>query len=153
MDVRIRPLIEQDAYTSVKWRNIPDIWIHTKFKADHEITLENELEWIRKVISEKDSRRFAIMAMDNYVGNIYLTGIRDGTAEYHIFIGEKDFWGKGVARKASELLISHARNDLHLRYIQLLVKEDNRTAIFLYKSLGFTLCGNENEFLKMRLDL
>jgi diamine N-acetyltransferase len=45
-------------------------------------------------MAEKDSRRFAILADDTYVGNIYLTDINDKTAEYHIFIGGKTFGAK-----------------------------------------------------------
>ena len=49
MNVRIRPLKEQDAYTSVKWRNDPEVFKFTGNIYNHEITIDNELEWIRKV--------------------------------------------------------------------------------------------------------
>jgi RimJ/RimL family protein N-acetyltransferase len=153
MKVSIEPLREEHAYTSVKWRNIPDLWIHTKFTATREITLGDELDWIRKVTADESSRRFAILADGVYVGNIYLTDIHKAVGEYHIFIGEKSYWGKGIAREASNLLISYAQDQLHLKAIELGVKEDNVAAFRLYKSLGFKLIGEDKGFTRMRLKL
>lgn len=154
MNVRIRPLEEQDAYTSVEWRNDPEIWGFTKFSANREITISDELAWIRGVMADESSRRFAILADESYIGNIYLTDIKDGTGEYHIFIGDKDYWGKGIARKASQLIIDYGRNVLHLSSIELGAKEANRGAYHLYETLGFKKIGTDSEgFTRMALDL
>ena len=93
MNVTIRPLQEEDAYTSVIWRNDPDVFKFTGNTYNHEITIDSELNWIRKVINNADEYRCAILANDIYVGNIYLTNIKQGKAEYHIFLGNKEFWG------------------------------------------------------------
>lgn len=99
MNVTIRPLVEEDAYTSVKWRNDPEVFKFTGNTYKHEITIGNELEWIRKVIANTNDYRCAILVDEVYVGNIYLTDIQEGKAHYHIFIGNKNYWGKGVAKK------------------------------------------------------
>lgn len=153
MNVTIRPLEENDAYTSVKWRNIPEIWKYTAYKWTHKITIEDELQWIRKVIADPTGKRFAILADGTYVGNVYLTNIKDGVGEYSIFIGNKNYWGKGVARKASEQIISYARDVLHLRAVILGVREDNLAAFHLYGSLGFKRTGKDEIFVWMRLEL
>lgn len=153
MEISIRPLEERDAYTSVKWRNIPDLWTHTTFKATRTISIEDELTWIRKVITSPRDARFAIMADEVYVGNIYLTDIHDGVGEYHIFIGEKEYWGKGIAKKASLLLIEYARNR-GLKGIYLEVKQENAGAYHLYEKLGFRKTEVlESGFTAMKLDL
>lgn len=153
MKVNIRPLEINDAYKSVIWRNIPEIWVYTNFSADKEITIEDELSWIKKVIKDETCRRFAIEADDVYIGNIYLTNIRRYTGEYHIFIGDKDYWGKGVAAKASKLIIDYAQDNLDLKTITLAVKSENTAAVMLYNKLGFKYVGIENDFMKMELDL
>jgi diamine N-acetyltransferase len=153
MNITIRPLEENDAYTSVNWRNMPELWTYTTFKADREIVIDDELKWIRAVIKDPTSARFAIMADDVYVGNIYLTGLTEDSGEYHIFIGNKEYWGKGIARKASELIIEYGRKKLGLKTIILGVKPDNAAAFHLYKSLGFTQTGEEDGFTRMKLDL
>lgn len=153
MEIKIRPLEENDAYTSVQWRNIPDLWTHTTFKATHEITIEDELTWIKKVTSNPNDARFAITADEKYIGNIYLTDIHDGVGEYHIFIGEKEYWGKGIARQASMQLIEYA-NQRSLKGIYLEVKEDNLGAYHLYETLGFKKIKRlDSGFTSMKLDL
>lgn len=154
MNITIRPLEENDAYTSVKWRNIPEIWELTGSRPDHTISIQEELEWIRKVIQDKTCRRFAIIADDEYVGNIYLTNIKYKTAEYHIFIGNKDYWGKGIAGKATELIIKFGKDKLGLDAIYLSVNKDNAAAVHLYEKFGFKKTEDEsNNFIKMRLEL
>lgn len=150
--VKIRPLIEEDAYTSVKWRNIAKIWQYTAYKLTRTITIEDELNWIQKVISDPHGKRFAILADDVYVGNIYLTNIKDGIGEYSIFIGDKNYWGKGIARKASEQVIAFGRDKLKLKAIVLGVREDNIAAMHLYESLGFKRTGKDEKFTLMKLD-
>jgi diamine N-acetyltransferase len=135
-NVTIRPLEEEDARTSFKWRNIPEVWKLTDAAWSREITYEDELSWIRKVMADPSGRRFAIIADGQYVGNIYLTDIDGKTAQYHIFIGEREQWGKGIARAASQQILDYAR-DLGLATVWLSVKKQNPAAIAVYRELGF----------------
>ena len=137
MKVIIRPLIEEDAYTSVKWRNDPDVFLYTGNTYKHEIKIENELEWIRKVTTNPNDYRCAIIADGVYVGNIYLTDIDETSAHYHIFIGNKEYWGRGVAKQASLLILDYAFNTLKLQSVLLRVRKENVSAYMLYKKLGF----------------
>lgn len=151
MDVRIRPLKEEDAYTSVKWRNDKDVFKYTGNTYDHEITLDSELEWIRRVIAKEDDYRCAILADDVYVGNIYLTDITKKSAAYHIFIGNKEYWGKGIAKTASELILDYAFIVLSLETVQLKVHKENKTALSLYHKLGFQEKFSDAKFISMEL--
>ena len=149
MQVTIRPLIENDAYTSVKWRNDPEVFKYTGNTYAHEITIESELAWIRKVIANPHDYRCAIIVDDVYVGNIYLTDISDGVAHYHIFIGDKSYWGKGVAKLASLQIIEYGFRTLKLNKIILRVKCMNLSAINLYKALGFREVQSDGEWIMM----
>ena len=137
MNVRIRPLKEQDAYTSVKWRNDPEVFKFTGNIYNHEITIDNELEWIRKVTANPTDYRCATLVDEVYVGNIYLTDIKEGTAHFHIFIGDKSYWGKGVAKRASLLILEYAFNVLNIKEVLLRVRNVNTSAYNLYLRLGF----------------
>ncbi len=151
MEIRIRPLRIEDAYTSVRWRNDKDVFKYTGNTYDHEITLESELEWIKRVTAKADDYRCAILADDTYVGNIYLTDISKQSATYHIFIGNKGYWGKGVARKASELILHYAFSILGLETVNLKVHKENIAALSLYRKLGFQKKASEAKFLCMEL--
>lgn len=108
MRITIRPLKNEDAYTSVKWINAPEVFKYTGNTYDHIISVDSELNWIQKVINNSNEYHCAILADEVYVGNVYLTDKTNEKTDYHIFIGEKDYWGKGIARKASELIIDYA---------------------------------------------
>ncbi len=139
MDIYIRPLKKEDALTSFRWRNNPDIWKFTGSKPDKIITPEIELNWIQKVLKEKDSKRFAICLKENnkYIGNVQLTNIRNRTAEFHIFIGEQEFWGKGIGTETTKLLLKYAFEELNLKQIYLYVNPKNIAAIKSYEKCGF----------------
>lgn len=151
MQVAIRPLKEEDAYTSVKWRNDPEVFKYTGNTYAHEITIESELTWIRKVMANPNDYRCAIIADGVYVGNIYLTEIEDGEAHYHIFIGNKSYWGKGVAKMASKLIIEYGFRELNLNHITLRVKKENISACYLYKSLGFREVKSADDWSTMQI--
>lgn len=150
MKVEIRPLKIEDAYTSYHWRNDKEVFKLTGTIYSNEITLDMELAWIKKVIRNKDEYRCAIIADNNYVGNIYLTDITKETANIHIFIGDRNLYGKGVGRKASELILDYAKSTLRLKAINMDVREENIASITLYTKLGFKMTDNTgNGFLKM----
>ena len=155
MQVEIRPLKKDDAYISYLWRNNPEIWKYTGSKPDKEITIELELQWIKSVIKKDNEKRFAIIADKVYVGNIQLTNITTDRAEFHIFIGDINYWGKGVASKAMDLLLDYAKEQLKLQYIYLSVHPDNKKGIILYKNKGFEIVGYEriSNFIKMKKNL
>lgn len=155
MNIFIRPLRIEDAYTSVHWRNDPEVFKYTGNKYDHEITIKSELNWISKVIQNVNEYRCAIIADGEYVGNIYLTNIKEKQAEYHIFLGNKEYWGKGVASNASRLIIEYGFKELGLSRINLNVDPENHSAISLYKHLGFKSCESEeypkSKFIRMSI--
>jgi RimJ/RimL family protein N-acetyltransferase len=152
MNVRIRPLSENDAYISVHWRNAPEIWQLTGSRPDKLITVDDEIAWIRHAMSDASGRRYAIIADERYVGNIYITDIAERTGEYHIFIGETGQWGRGIGRQASKCLFEEARR-LGLVRLRLRVKEGHLVAVTLYESLGFTASGKDGDDLLMEIDL
>lgn len=151
MKVEIRPLREDDAYVSYKWRNDSSVFKYTCNTYDHEITLESELAWIQRVMNNPDDYRCAIEVEGIYVGNIYLTDIANKEANYHIFIGDRNYWGKGVAKKASQLLVKYGFETLHLERINLQMRPKNLAAYHLYLNLGFKEIERSDELVSMTL--
>jgi len=69
----------------------------------------------------------------------------NGSALYHITIGEKDAWGRGYGTEATRLMLRHAFETLNLHRIALSVFEFNERAIRSYRSCGFTIEGRSRE--------
>lgn len=150
-NILIRPLERNDAKTSFHWRNDPEVWKYTGNKPDRYITEDIEAEWIEKVTNEKNSKRFAIICELQYIGNIQLTNISASNAEFHIFIGNKEFWGKGVSQLATYQILYYAKEVLKISEIYLSVKPDNLAAINSYKRNNFTVVEENSDVVKMSI--
>ena len=147
----LRTLVIEDAKTSWKWRNDPEIWIYTGYKPDVYVDEKIESAWLSEKILETDSKRFAIIFEDVYVGNIQLTNIVENeNAQLHVFIGEKDYWNKGIALEAIYQIIIYASKDLELKEIYLFVNPNHKIAIHLYEKIGFTQVDGT---IKMKINL
>jgi RimJ/RimL family protein N-acetyltransferase/glycosyltransferase involved in cell wall biosynthesis len=149
--VLIRPLQIEDASISWKWRNDPVVWKYTGSKPNIKVTEEIEKRWLEEKLNESDSFRFAITVDDLYVGNIQLTNVVEKqSAEYHIFIGDTNYWGKGIANLATKQIVRFAANILSLKELYLFVNPSNQGAIKVYEKSGFKSINNQ---IEMHLNL
>jgi RimJ/RimL family protein N-acetyltransferase len=69
----------------------------------------------------------------------------NGSALYHITIGERDAWGHGYGTEATQLMVDHAFGTLGLHRIALFVFEFNERAIRAYRRAGFVVEGRSRE--------
>lgn len=69
----------------------------------------------------------------------------NGSALYHITIGEKDVWGQGYGSEATQLMLDHAFGVLGLHRVALFVFEFNERAIRAYRRCGFVIEGRSRE--------
>ncbi|HET7169912.1 MAG TPA: GNAT family protein, partial [Candidatus Limnocylindrales bacterium] len=69
----------------------------------------------------------------------------NGSALYHITIGEKDAWGQGFGTEATQLMLDHAFGVLGLHRVALFVFEFNERAIRAYQRCGFVVEGRSRE--------
>ncbi len=149
--VYLRPLKPEDAGTSWRWRNNPNIWLYTKFRPPGIISAEMEASWLSNCLQRSNEHRFAICLEEThqYVGNIQLINIRDQQGEFHVFIGEENCWNKGIARKAGVLLLEFAFEQLKLETVVLQVHPENKAAIAVYEKIGFCQTGMDDDFIEM----
>jgi RimJ/RimL family protein N-acetyltransferase len=86
-------------------------------------------------------------ATDRLIGSCAFSQLdgENGSAMYHITIGEKDTWGRGYGTEATRLMLDHAFGTLGLHRIGLTVFEFNERAIRAYRACGFILEGRARE--------
>ena len=150
----LRPLTITDSNISYQWRNDPAIWKFTPFKPSSVITPEIETKWLADALEREDQKRFAICLKKTgrYIGNVQLIKIQNGEAEFHLFIGETDCWGKGLGELALILMLNYAFVELQLKNVMLQVHKDNVPAIKIYKRQGFKVVGYKDDYLEMVLN-
>lgn len=138
-DIFLRKLERNDALTSRHWRNDPDVWKYTGSSPDRYITEDIELQWIDRVLTDNTRRVFAICLEKNaqYIGNVQVTNIMNNEAHFHIFIGNKSFWGKGIGTAATTQMLKIAKDELHLSKLKLRVNPANTAARKIYLKVGF----------------
>jgi RimJ/RimL family protein N-acetyltransferase len=88
-----------------------------------------------------------VRADDRLIGTCALSQMDsdNGSALFHITIGEKDTWGRGYGTAATQLMIDHAFGALGLHRIGLTVFSFNERAIRSYRSCGFLVEGRARE--------
>jgi RimJ/RimL family protein N-acetyltransferase len=86
-------------------------------------------------------------ATDRLVGTCAFSQLdaENGSALYHITIGEADAWGRGLGTEATQLMVDHAFGTLGLHRIALYVFEFNVRAIRAYQRCGFVIEGRSRE--------
>ena len=84
---------------------------------------------------------------DRLIGTCALSQLDadNGSALFHITIGETDAWGRGYGTEATRLIVGHAFDVLGLHRIGLSVFAFNERAIRSYRSVGFTVEGRARE--------
>ena len=80
---------------------------------------------------------------DTLIGNVGLINVNHihKTSEIGIFIGRKEYWGKGYGTEALWLLIDYAFRVLGLENIMLKVYDFNLRAQKSYEKVGFKVMG------------
>lgn len=141
----LRELSRGDIESINRWRNDREI-IRTLGSTFRYIAEEIDSAWMDSYLSSRSNCiRLAIceMASKKIVGAVYLLAIDwiARSCEFGIWIGERDFQGRGVGTFATNKALEHAFLDMNLNRVHLTVLENNERAIALYRKIGFSVEG------------
>ena len=115
--IYLRRLTEDDVSEAyVRWINDPDInqYLESRF---YEQTIESTKAFIRSVTNDNNYQfGIFIKETDQHIGNIKIGSINHfhKYADIGFLIGEKEYWGKGIASEAIKLATDFAFNTLGL---------------------------------------
>ncbi len=147
--VTLRPLSLEDVNDAyVGWLNDAEV---CQFNSHHvyPYTRELAIAYVTKIRSEKRDLVLAIIARGSgeHIGNISLQNIHplNRSAEYAIIIGDKEYWGKGIAKEASHLILKHGFEQLNMHRIYCGTSTENMPMQKLAAALGFKQEGIRRE--------
>ncbi len=132
--------LEDVSDTYIGWLNDPEV---TKFNSHGAVlyTREKAIEYVSMVSASDEYRVFTIRARDSgaHIGNISLQKINRASrsAEFAILVGDKAYWGKGVAKEASRLIVRYGFEQLGLHRIYCGTSAANEPMQRLALALGF----------------
>ena len=113
-----------------------------------DITKENQEEWFC-LLPDKNDYYIRGIAVDNKpIGACGLKHITPEAGEYWGYIGEKDYWGKGIGGRMMAFIEEYAKS-LGLKQIYLQVLNNNERAMRLYVKNGYEAVSEEANMIKM----
>ena len=132
----------------LRWYSDPEVARLTRYQ-DGPMRAEEIERFFASRALGPESLSLAIHLRDSnrLVGTCALSQLdhENGSALFHITIGEKDTWGRGYGTEATRLLLDHAFGTLSLHRIGLSVFSFNERAIRSYLSCGFVMEGRARE--------
>ena len=116
------------------------------------MTLEEEVQFIRRQNESGDSLMILGFLDGEYVGNCSLMGMGASRYRHRASMGIalfQKYTGMGIGKAMIEKLFSIAR-EKKIEQIELEVVADNERAISLYKKMGFEICGTMPRNMKYK---
>lgn len=143
--VHLRPITAADTAKIVAWRNRE--FVRKNFIYQKLFTEEGHMSWFREQVESGRVAQFIICVDDREIGSVYLRDIdrEAGTAEYGIFIGEREAFGHGYGTAAAKQALAYGFETLHLQKIFLRLLEDNEGARKSYEKAGFRMMEDRRE--------
>ncbi|WP_261510908.1 GNAT family N-acetyltransferase [Chryseobacterium paludis] len=137
---------------SWNWLNDPEI---KKLTNTPDFTREDQKIWFSKLEDMKNYDIKGIAFGEQIIGVAGLKKIdlNNKDAEYFGYIGEKQFWGKGLSKQILSEILRSAKEEHKLESIYLNVIPDNIRAIKAYENFGFRIELIVKDNVKMSLKL
>ncbi len=137
----LRPLLEDDVNENyLSWFKDPEV---TKFlEVDgNSLTKQLVIDHLEKGKINKSYYIYAICLSENnkHIGNVKLGPInyKHNTSNFVIIIGDKRYWGQGIAAKAVKKTSEIAFNELNIRKITAGMYSENKGSIQALINAGF----------------
>ncbi len=146
--VRLRRHRKENLPSVLRWYRDAEVARLTRYQTRPMTKDEVERFFEARLISP-DSVAYAIhiAATDRLIGLTTFSSLDadNGSALFHITIGERDGWGQGYGTESAELMLAHAFERLGLHRVALSVFSFNERAIRSYQKAGFHIEGRLRE--------
>lgn len=137
--VYLRPITEEDTESILNWRNSDEV--RPYFLYQKPFTKEGHLSWLKEMIHSGKGVQFIICLKENHqpIGSTYLRDYDPvcRKAEYGVFIGEREYRGRGIGTESLGLTLSFGFTTWGLHKIFARALSDNQASINSFLKEGF----------------
>ena len=143
----LKDVSEETSLKLLRWRNSPSV--ASKMLNAKEITLEEHLSWVRRVVQDMTKNILVAFYDDIPVGMISFRDIdvENQHAEWGFYIGENKYRGRGLGSLMLREIIRIGFCEFKLRRLYTSVLSTNEKAIAMYVRYGFRIEGCWREHL------
>jgi len=139
--VRLREYRKEDINQRLSLINDPEVLRYVESGVPYPLTLNEELKWFESISAFKSTYRFAIETLEDsrFIGDCGINSVdwKNSVADVVIFIGDKNYWGKGYGTDAMKILLKFIFMEMNLNKVRLSVYSFNERAIKCYEKCGF----------------
>jgi len=140
--IYLRPVAVTDVGARyLRWMNDPEVtqYLEVRFSPQ---TIDSIRDYVVAMAAKNDEPFFAMCLNESgeHIGNIKLGPINSHhrTADLSLVIGEKPWWGKGIASEAIGLVTRHAFETLGLRKLKAGCYAGNEGSAKAFERCGWT---------------
>jgi RimJ/RimL family protein N-acetyltransferase len=146
--VVLRPHAARNVAAFMRWYADPEVVRLTRYQ-DGPMRADEVRRFFEARVAGSGSLALAIhlRETDRLIGTCAFSQLDgdNGSALFHITIGERDCWGRGLGTEATALMLDHAFGALGLHRVGLAVFAFNERAIRSYRKVGFVVEGRSRE--------
>lgn len=147
--ITLKPLLKEHVVPFYTWINDDEV-IKYSLPSFLKMSTKEEIDaWFIELINDRQLINLGIFLenSDQLIGYAGICNISklNKSGEYYIFIGEKSFWGKGIAKVVTKEIVHIGFNEYDLNRIFLTVSEPNIGGVKAYEKAGFKYEGNLRE--------
>lgn len=140
--VRLREYRKEDIQLAVDYINDPEVKKFMLTVTPFPIPTHSQEKFIEGLITDNLERyAFAIETLEDgkYIGGCGLNNLdwKNSVVTVGIFIGDKNYWGKGYGTDAMKTFINFIFNELNVNKVKLATVSFNERAIRCYEKCGF----------------
>ena len=142
----LSPVNPDDVEIFTAWLNDLEVTRNLNLGAQN-VTLVTEKAALERLAQDQHVYGIVDLETDTLIGDLGLLDIDhiNRCCGIGIFIGNKEYWGKGYGAEAMRLLLGYAFDYLNMNNIMLTVYEFNERAYACYKKVGFKDIGRRRK--------
>ena len=137
--IYLRPITAEDTELAVRWRNQPVVVENFIYRKP--VSREDHINWLENKVFKGLVHQFIVCRNEDGLplGSIYLQNFEEENkkAEWGIYLGEEQAYGKGIGTEAAKLLLNYAFEELGMHKVVSRVLAHNQASIRMNEKAGY----------------